>query len=64
MAKKKTKAKTKKKQNSPPEHILVPPQGIVVRASTDFFAVDDEQVESVNDSGRSVLSGQIEAPSI
>jgi len=27
-----------------PEHIIVPPQGMVVRASTDFFAVDDPLV--------------------
>ncbi|MBT3201694.1 MAG: substrate-binding domain-containing protein [Phycisphaerales bacterium] len=27
-----------------PEHILLPPQGLVVRESTDFYAVDDEVV--------------------
>jgi len=27
-----------------PEHILIPPKGLVVRESTDFYAVDDELV--------------------
>lgn len=29
-------------QNKSPPHILLPPQGIVIRESTDFYAVDDE----------------------
>jgi len=31
-------------ENKAPEHILLPPQGLVVRESTDFFAVDNEVV--------------------
>lgn len=34
----------KKKNDASPEHILVPPKGMVVRESTDFYAVDDETV--------------------
>ncbi len=34
----------KKGRKSPPQHIFLPPQGIVVRASTDFHAVDDDLV--------------------
>jgi len=36
--------KQKGKKGAPPEHILLPPPGLVVRESTDFFAVDDERV--------------------
>lgn len=34
----------KKTKAVAPEHILVPPQALVVRESTDFYAVDDELV--------------------
>ena len=34
----------KQKRMSPPEHIFVPPQGLVVRESSDFYAVADELV--------------------
>ncbi len=33
-----------KKQAPIPEQILLPPQGVIVRESTDFYAVDDELV--------------------
>jgi LacI family transcriptional regulator len=35
---------TKQKKGEAPEHILMPPKGLVVRESTDFYAVDDELV--------------------
>lgn len=35
---------TKKNAVEPPEHMFIPPQGLVVRESTDFFAVEDELV--------------------
>ena len=39
--------RTKKaKTQDSPQHIFIPPQGLVVRESTDFFAVDDELVAS------------------
>ncbi|QDU26586.1 Xylose operon regulatory protein [Anatilimnocola aggregata] len=31
-------------RNQPPRHMLVPPHGLIVRESTDFYAVDDEVV--------------------
>jgi LacI family transcriptional regulator len=34
------------KRTGPPEHRLLPPQGLIVRQSTDFFAVDDELISS------------------
>lgn len=34
----------KNKADFSPRHILVPPQGVVARESTDFFAVEDELV--------------------
>ncbi len=34
----------KKQKGTRPEHILLPPKGLVVRESTDFFAVDDPLV--------------------
>ena len=34
----------KKKKGEAPEQILIPPKGLVVRESTDFYAVDDELV--------------------
>ena len=37
---------SKKKGKSPPEHILLPPTGLVVRESTDFFAVDDPTISA------------------
>jgi LacI family transcriptional regulator len=42
--KQKGKRGKRKKENEAPEHILLPPQGLVVRESTDFFAVDDPEV--------------------
>ncbi len=36
----------KQKKGAAPEHILLPPQALVVRESTDFFAVEDELVAS------------------
>jgi LacI family transcriptional regulator len=36
--------KTRQSRAKPPEHILISPQGLVVRESTDFFAVDDDSV--------------------
>jgi LacI family transcriptional regulator len=36
----------KKRKGTSPEHILLPPQGLVVRESTDFFAVDDPLVSA------------------
>jgi len=37
----------RKKENEAPEHILLPPVGIVARRSTDFYAVDDETLQRV-----------------
>lgn len=37
-------AKRCKKRGDLPEHLLLPPQGLIVRESTDFYAVDDEVV--------------------
>ncbi len=34
----------KQRKGASPEHIIVPPLGLVVRESTDFYAVDDELV--------------------
>jgi len=34
----------KQRKGTSPEHILLPPKGLVVRESTDFFAVDDPVV--------------------
>jgi LacI family transcriptional regulator len=34
------------RQGATPEHILLPPQGLVVRESTDFYAVDDQLLAS------------------
>jgi LacI family transcriptional regulator len=36
--------KKKKKKEATPEHILLPPKALVVRESTDFYAVDDALV--------------------
>jgi LacI family transcriptional regulator len=32
------------KKGTKPQHILLPPRGIVIRESTDFYAVDDETI--------------------
>jgi LacI family transcriptional regulator len=45
--KQKGKRGKRKKENEAPEHILLPPVGIVARRSTDFHAVDDETLQSV-----------------
>ncbi|MDH3582587.1 MAG: substrate-binding domain-containing protein [Phycisphaerae bacterium] len=37
----------RKKEHKAPEHILLPPVGIVARRSTDFHAVDDETLQRV-----------------
>ncbi len=42
--KQKGKQGRRKKKNEPPEQILLPPAGLVVRESSDFFAVDDPEV--------------------
>ncbi len=36
----------RKKQASPPVHLFIPPQGLIVRESTDFYSVEDEVVAS------------------
>jgi LacI family transcriptional regulator len=36
----------RKNEDEAPEHILLPPVGIVARRSTDFFAVNDETLQS------------------
>jgi len=33
-----------RKKSQQPEHILLPPKGLVVRESTDFFTLDDEDI--------------------
>jgi LacI family transcriptional regulator len=45
--KQKGKRGKRKKENEAPEHILLPPVGIVARRSTDFYAVDDETLQRV-----------------
>jgi LacI family transcriptional regulator len=36
--------KRRKSRTAFPQHVLLPPQGLIVRESTDFYAVDDELV--------------------
>ena len=45
--KQKGKRGKRKKENEAPEHILLPPVGIVARRSTDFHAVDDVTLQRV-----------------
>lgn len=40
----KEKRRKKPPPDAPPQQIILPPQGLVVRESTDFYAVDDELV--------------------
>ena len=37
-------SKRRGSQNQSPPHVLLPPQGLIVRESTDFYAVDDSMV--------------------
>ncbi|MFM9963174.1 MAG: substrate-binding domain-containing protein [Planctomycetaceae bacterium] len=39
-----SRSKRRAPRNESPQHLLLPPQGLIVRESTDFYAVDDEVV--------------------
>lgn len=47
--KQRSKKRSKKKQDAPPRHLHLPPQGLIVRESTDFHAVDDDVIRTALD---------------